>query len=139
MEHKWFRIEKKMLNTWYPNSLEGWVVILAMALSVGFTFGWIYSSNASISKSLVLAFPFVSLIIAITIAIASFFGEKPVFGKENSETKNYNSDSLLGYLFLALLFLAGSAYYFSVNLLSAVAMLLVSLLLFVVFDKLKKA
>lgn len=133
MENYWFGVNR--FWGWYPIKLEGWLVAIAMIISVMSTMFVFADIEPSISQLFLKSFPYLSLIVAFTILIASIKGVKPDFGKKSS--KNYSPDNPRAYLYLSIVLIPIAIYYaLSSAILGATILTLVFLILFLVYRNL---
>ncbi len=109
MKKPWFGVHR--FWGWYPISWQGYAVISVMFLAIIYIMVLSNSYSQSISDTLILAFPFICLIISTTILTALVTGQKPEFGHKNKGSKSYSPDNPEAYLFLALLSLPIALYY----------------------------
>lgn len=109
MKKPWFGVHR--FWGWYPLNWQGYAVIVTMFLAITYIMFLANYYSQSISDTLILAFPFVSLIITATMLAALITGQKPEFGHKNKESKNYSPDNPQAYLFLATLSLPIALFY----------------------------
>lgn len=135
MENHWFGVNR--FWGWYPIKLEGWLVAIAMLVSIMSTMFVFAGIEPSLSQLVFKSFPYISLIVAFTILITSIKGVKPDFGKKTS--KNYSPDNPKAYLFLSIASIPVVFFYvLSEAILSATILTLVFLILFLVYRNLIK-
>ncbi len=136
MENYWFGVSR--FWGWYPIKLEGWLVAIAMIVSVMVTMFVFANIATSVNQLFFRAFPYLSLIVTFTILIASIKGVKPDFGKKSS--KNYSPDNPKAYLYLSIFVIPFAVYYlFSQAILGATLLTLVFLILLLVYRNLTKS
>lgn len=109
MKQKWFGVNR--FWGWYPLSWQGYAVIAAMFLAITYIMFLSDSYSHSVSDALLLAFPFISLIITATMLTALVTGREPEFGHKNKESKSYSPDNPQAYLLLALISLPLALFY----------------------------
>ncbi len=137
MSKRWFGVNK--VWGWYPTSWEGWLVLSAMTVSIASTVYVVASSSESVWSTLIVIFPFVCLILAFTMFVASMKGSPPKFGSKESHSKNYTPDAPRAYLALALLTIPALLYFFWIrDFLSGTILLIVFCLLYLVYSNLRK-
>ncbi len=136
MKKPWFGVSP--FWGWYPLTWQGYSVILTMFLSIIYIMFLSNSNSHSVSDTLLLAFPFICLMITITMLTALITGEKPKFGKRNHSSESYSPDNPQAYLLLALLSIPFALYYFINNgYIGTAIFILVFFLLYRIYLKLK--
>jgi cobalamin synthase len=109
-----------------------------MGISVSLIFLFAYTNLESLGQALVFSFPYISLVVSTTILAAAYFGETPVWGKDNKAKRNYNSDGPFSYLVLSIIFLPASLFYLRLSIIAASFLFSTFLILFLVFLRLMK-
>lgn len=112
MKKPWFGVHR--FWGWHPLNWQGYAVVVTMFLAITYIMFLANYYSQSIYDTLILAFPFVCLIVTSTILTALITGQIPEFGHKNKGSKNYSPDSPEAYLFLAFLSLP-IAFFYLVN------------------------
>jgi hypothetical protein len=135
MDKPWFRVHK--FWGWYPISWQAWLTISTMAISVASILFLVILNSNSVSETLVVAFPPISLVVTLAIFISLLKGEKPSFGKENSKSRDYSPDDPKIYVVLPILSLLAAIYYLSFNgVVGAVIFIIEAAVLYIVYKEL---
>lgn len=115
------------------------MVIVTMVVALCSTVYVVATSTSSLAETLYLIFPFVSLIIAFTMYVATLKGIHPKFGEAAENSHNYSPDRPKAYLFLVFLSLLPFCFYLlGRSFLSSLIFLIVAALLYLVYGNLQK-
>lgn len=136
MKKPWFGVNR--FWGWYPLTWQGYSVILAMFLAIVCIMLLAVSYSNSTINTLILAFPFICLIITTTMLVSLLTGGKPDFGSKNHNSKNYSPDNPQAYLLLASLAIPFGLYYFvNKGYIGTVIFIVIFLLVYRIYLKLK--
>ncbi len=121
----WFGVHR--FWGWYPKTIEGYVLIALMVVSLVVTVLIIDTNSHSISQTLLIGFPWVSSIVALTILITQLTGAQPAFNQEKAA--NFSPDNPKVYLIPPALFFGFCFYYLLIDNLAGSALLLTTALI----------
>ena len=121
----WFGVHR--FWGWYPKTIEGYILIALMVVSLAVSVLIIDINSRSIGQTLLISFPWVSLIVSLTILVTQLTGAKPAFKQEQDE--NFSPDNPKVYLVPPALYFGFCLYYLVIDNLAGSALLLTTALI----------